>query len=268
MKSPDLPKNKALITGASAGIGATFARKLAERNYDLILVARRRERLKILRRELEEQHGVTCEVLPADLADEVGIETVAERIRETTDLTMLVNNAGFGTIGMFAEVDIMRHIDMIKVHVTAAVRLCHAALPAMIANRRGDIINVSSVSGFMDNPGGATYNPTKAYLNSFSQTLRNEMAEYGVRVQALCPGFTLTEFHEVGDFVEFVRDKVPKGWWMTPEFVVRKSLKGLEKGQVICIPHIRYKAIVALYRNRLISRLLRPILIRKSWRKK
>jgi len=257
-----------LITGASAGIGATFARELAGRKYDLILVARRRDRLESLCREIQDKYDVNCEILVVDLAKDQGIEDVVKRIRETPDLSMLINNAGFGFRGVFTEADIGKHLDMIKVHVIATVRLCHAVLPAMIANRRGAIINVSSVSGFMDNPGGSSYNPTKAYLNSFSQTLRNEVEEYGIRVQALCPGFTRTEFHLANDLTDIVSERVPDNWWLTSEYVVKKSLRALEKGQVICVPHIRYKAIVTLYRNRLIARLMRPIVMRKSWSKK
>ena len=264
---PESKRNRALITGASAGIGATFAFKLAERGYDLTLVARRREKLESMLRRIAEKHDVNCEIVPADLANHDDVRMVADRIRNMPDLTMLVNNAGFGTIGSFADVALEKHLDMIGVHVLATVELCHAALPAMIEKRRGDIINVSSVSGFMDNPGGVTYNATKAYLNSFSKTLHHEVEEYGLRVQALCPGFTRTEFHEVGDFTDFDRNRVPSSWWLAPEYVVEKSLKALEKGTVICIPHLRYKSIVALYRNRPIARLMRPIIRRKRWQK-
>jgi short-subunit dehydrogenase len=265
---PEISTGKALVTGASAGIGETFARELAKRRYDLILTARRLDRLEQLSHQLARQYNIHCEVLAADLAIDDGLETVAARIRQTPDLTMLVNNAGFGTIGDFADVDIEKHLSMINVHVKATVRLCHAALPGMVSNRRGDIINVSSVSGFMDNPGGTTYNSTKAYLNTFSRTLYNEVEEHGLRVQALCPGFTRTEFHEASRLTDFVNKTVPQSWWLSSEYVVKKSLKALEKKQVICIPHIRYKFIVALYRNRVIARLMRPIVISKSRQKR
>ncbi len=259
----DKTRGVALITGASSGIGETFAEELAARGYDLILVARRQDKLERICEQLREKYSVKCQILSADLARDEDIEKVASRIKETENLTMLINNAGFGAIGDFGEVDFGRQLDMISVHVLAAVKLCRAALPNMIAEKRGDIINVSSVAGFMATPGNINYCATKAYLIPFSEGLQEELKDKGIRVQALCPGFTCTEFHEVGDLVGFDRSHVPKGWWMSAEYVVRESLKALEKGRVTCIPHIRYRLIVTIVRNRFLARLLRPLIRRR-----
>ncbi len=260
---PELKGNRALITGASAGIGATFASKLAERGYDLILVARRQEKLEKVCREITKQYDITCEIQQADLADNGDIRRVADRIRETPGLTMLVNNAGFGTHGTIAEGDFKRQIDMITVHILATVTLCRAALPAMLANGRGDIINVSSVSGFLRAPGSVTYCSTKAYLNTFSEALHHEVSLSGLRVQALCPGFTVTEFHDTEELSDFDRNSVPKKWWMSAEYVVDKSLKALEKGKFLCIPSLRYWLISYIFRCPLLTALVRPLFARK-----
>ncbi|GIV59641.1 MAG: hypothetical protein KatS3mg043_0730 [Rhodothermaceae bacterium] len=189
----------ALITGASSGIGAGFARRLAERGYNLILVARRADRLAELAEELQTRHGIEAEGLPADLATDEGIRRVEARIVDCDTLDLLVNNAGFGTTGRFAEIDLAPQLAMIHVHVIAPVRLIRAALPGMMARGAGGIINVSSVSAFWPNAGSATYSATKAYLNAFSEALAHELRGTGVTVQALCPGFTRTEFHDTED---------------------------------------------------------------------
>ncbi|MCP4544285.1 MAG: SDR family oxidoreductase [Chloroflexi bacterium] len=245
--------NTALITGASSGIGAAFARQLAAQGHNLILVARRRERLAELSTELEEQHAISAQVLVADLATRDGIEQVEGQIAELDTLDILVNNAGFGIVGKFAEGDLGRHLDMIHVHVVASVRLCRAVLPGMIARDRGGIINVSSISAFTP-VGNVTYTSTKAYLVAFSEALQAELAGVNVRVQALCPGFTYTGFHDTPELIDdFDRARIPRMLWMSADRVVTGSLKALERGNVIFIPGIRNRLLTAVSRSRIIS---------------
>ncbi|HET8854075.1 MAG TPA: SDR family NAD(P)-dependent oxidoreductase [Ktedonobacteraceae bacterium] len=164
-------RKRALITGASSGIGAAFAHKLAASQYDLVLVARRKERLTSLAAELHQQFHIDAEVLVADLARPSDVERIEQRIGELGDLDLLVNNAGFGTPGTFVEIPLERHLEMMAVHVLASVRLCHAALPGVIARGQGAIINLSSIGAFMPKPGNETYCATKAYLLVFSDTI-------------------------------------------------------------------------------------------------
>ncbi len=258
---PDIP-GTALITGASSGIGAVFARQLAARGHALILAARRADRLEALATELRQQHNITAEVLTADLACLSDLERVEHRLTNTNDLTLLINNAGFGTRGSFDQVEFARHLGMIDVHVIATVRLTHAALPGMKARGRGAIINVSSLAGFVPRKGSATYGATKAYLNSFSQALGEELRGAGVKVQALCPGFTYTEFHDTRAMEGFSRSEIPKMFWMSAEEVVAHSLAALERNQVICIPGLRNRVLKVATQNRgILSALL-------AWRRR
>jgi len=240
----------ALITGASSGIGAAFARSLAAQGYNLVLVARRGAQLRSLADELHRKFNVRARVFPADLSDPTQVKRLETLIAEAGDLEILINNAGFGVPGKFAEIQAERNVEMIQVHVVATVRLCRAALPGMISRGRGAIINVSSVAAFMAGPKNATYSATKAYLNVFSEGLQDELKGTGVRVQALCPGLTRTEFHDRPGYEEY-KTKIPAFLWMTAEDVVRESLDGLEKDRVICILGRKNRLIVAILRNRL-----------------
>jgi short-subunit dehydrogenase len=249
--------NIALITGASSGIGATFARQLAAQGYDLILVARRRERLVALATELEERYAISAQSLVSDLSTADGVEQVASWIAELDSLDILVNNAGFGIVGKFAESDLARHLDMIHVHVIASVCLCRSALPGMIARHRGNIINVSSISAFIP-VGNVTYTSTKAYLVAFSEALQVELSGTGVRVQALCPGFTYTEFHDTPELLDdFDRSQFPKWMWMSADEVVGGSLNALGRGSVVYVPGIRNRLLATVGRSRIVSLLLR-----------
>jgi len=245
-----------LITGASSGIGAVFARKLAARGHDLVLVARRENLLLELRDELETEHGIRAEVLVADLADPSQLGRVEQRIAELDSLEILVNNAGFGREGKFAEIDIDGQVEMIQVHVVATVRLTRAALPGMIERGRGAIVNVSSLAGYMSVPGAVTYCATKAYLNVFSETVDTELRGTGVHIQLLCPGYTYSGFHETGEYKDFDRSEIPKALWMPAEKVVAASLKALDRKRRLCIPSVRYRLLSVILR----SRLFRPIL--------
>ena len=184
----------ALITGATAGIGAAFAHALAREGYDLVLVARDGERLAAMADELRSSYGSGVEWLPADLATDEGCARVEWRCGEGID--MLVNNAGLGTKGRFHEVPRALEEHLLRLNVRAVLRLTHAALPPMLARGAGAVVNVSSMAGFAPGARGATYGAGKAWVTSFSESLHLQYADRGVRVLALCPGFTRTEFHE------------------------------------------------------------------------
>jgi short-subunit dehydrogenase len=246
----------ALVTGASAGIGLEFCRQLARRGYDLILVARDAERLAAVAAELGARHGVGAEVLAADLARDADVDRVVARLDGAAGLTLLVNNAGFGTTGAFAESPPELQERMVRLHVLAPVRLTRAVLPGFVARGSGGVINVSSVASFIYAPGSANYCATKAHLTTFTEGLGIELAGTGVVVQALCPGFTRSEFHQrmgpgAGDRPAFM--------WMTAEAVVRASLAQLDRrGPVICVPGLGYKILVTVARllpRRMIGRL-------------
>jgi short-subunit dehydrogenase len=235
----------AAVTGASSGIGEVYAQRLAARGYDLLLVARRQDRLEQLASRLSEQHGVRAEVLPADLSNPQGLKMVEERLAAASDLTLLVNNAGFGIRGLFQESDLEKQEEMHRLHIIATLRLTHAALRGMTARGRGAIVNVSSVAAFSQSPWNSTYSATKTWMNSFTEALAVELRTLGspVKLQALCPGFTVTEFHDV---MGVSRSIVPRGWWLTSEQVVDDSLRGLEQDKLIVIPGLRYKIYVFL----------------------
>jgi short-subunit dehydrogenase len=239
----------ALITGASSGIGAAFARQLAAKGYHLILVARRGERLAALAAELREDYPIAADVLVADLSSLSNIERVERRIAELENLELLINNAGFGAPGPFAEVDLVRHMAMIHVHIIASVRLSRAALPGMMARRRGAIINLSSIASFVPLPGSTTYSATKAYLNVFSEGLQAELKGTGVKIQALCPGFTHTGFHYTPEHGASRFPRIPELLWMPAPEVAAQSLNALSRGQVIFIPGLKNRLLAVVARK-------------------
>lgn len=234
---------RALVTGASSGIGAAFARRLAGDGYDLVVVARNREALENLAAECASRHAVEIEVLPADLTRTEERGVVEARLAAQPGFDLLVNNAGFGTAGRFAESDVDREAEEIELNVVALVRLARAALGPMSARGRGAIINVSSLAGLGPYPYTATYGATKAFVNSFSEALAEELRESGVRIQALLPGFTRTEFQQRAGIDPTT---VPSFAWLEPEAVVDASLADLARGAVICIPGRGYRALVGL----------------------
>jgi uncharacterized protein len=249
----------AVVTGASAGIGKEFCERLARRGYDLIVVARDGNRLEALRQDLEPRHGIAVEVFPADLTIDTDVSLVAERLTRSAGLTLLVNNAGFGTRGALADASPALQEAMLRLHVVAPMRLTQAALPVLLRNGRGAIVNVSSMASFIYSPGNVNYCASKAYLTNFSEGLAAELAGTGIRVQALCPGFTHTEFH---GRMQLDAATLPPPWmWTSAGKVVETSLRRLERGGgVICVPGLRNKLIVLLLRlipRRLIGRLAR-----------
>jgi short-subunit dehydrogenase len=221
------------VTGASTGLGRVFAERLAADGHDLVVVARNQARLDELAAQLAKRHRAQVEVLVADLARKKGMRAVEERIASAPALALLVNNAGFGTAGPFAELPIDREEDELRVNVLALVRLTRAALPGMLARGSGAIVNVSSLAGLQAGPFSATYAATKAYVTSFTESLAEELRDTGVRVQALCPGFTRTEFQERAGLD--VSD-LPEVAWMSAEQVVESSLGALLRGEVVHVP--------------------------------
>ncbi len=236
---------RALVTGASRGLGAEFARQLAARGYDLVLTARDQGRLEDLARRLREQHGIEVEVLVGDLSKEETLQVLEQRVAEDEQLSLLVNNAGFGTWGRFTELDFDGELEMIRVNLLAVVRLTRSALPGMVRRGGGGIINVSSISAFFPQVFSATYNGTKAYIRNFSECLNEELRGTGVTVQALCPGLMQTDiFARAG--VETRR--IPWFLWMYPKRCVRFSLAALRRKKAVCVPNFGYRFLVLLLR--------------------
>jgi uncharacterized protein len=228
------------ITGASSGIGSVFARKLAP-EHDLLLMARRHQKLDELAADLTRQHSCHVEVLPTDLATEEGQQAAADRLAREDRLVLLINNAGFGSQGRFWESPLAVQEAMHRLHVLATVRLTHAALRRMVPQDRGGIINVASVSAFVRVPGTVSYAATKSWMTVFTEGLHLELQALGsqVVVQALCPGFTYSEFHDV---MGVRRERLAgSSLWMSPEYVVDQSLAGLGRRQLFVIPGWRYR---------------------------
>ncbi|WP_327234934.1 SDR family oxidoreductase [Streptomyces sp. NBC_01317] len=229
----------ALITGATAGIGAAFARRLAADGHNLVLVARDKERLREHATELHDRHGIEAEVLSADLSTDSGIEAVEMRLsdlRQPVDL--LVNNAGFANKGPFLEVPVSDELVMLKVHIEAVLRLTSVAVTGMKARGRGAVVNVASVAAFV--PRG-TYGASKAWVVQFSQGLARELVGSGVRVMALCPGFVRTEFHERAGLGT---QRIPDWMWLDADKLVTAALGDLARGKAVSIPDPRYKALM------------------------
>ncbi|MBK5250932.1 MAG: SDR family NAD(P)-dependent oxidoreductase [Actinomycetales bacterium] len=231
----------ALVTGATSGIGLAFARHLAARGRALVLVARDAQRLAMVAAECRALGAPDVEVLPADLATSDGVTAVAARLRGP-DVGMLVNNAGFAVGRPFlraSEAELVRQLD---VNVAAVLRLTHAALPGMVERGSGAVINVSSISALL--PGrGSTYSSSKAWVLAFSEGLATDVARYGVRVQALCPGFVRTEFHERAE-IEMAR--TPSWMYVDVDHLVATSLRDLDRGVVLSVPGALYRAMATL----------------------
>lgn len=229
----------ALVTGASSGIGCAFARRLAAEGHGLILVARDAVRLDAVAANLHGTYGASVEVLPVDLAAEDGCAAVEARLADPArPVDLVVNNAGFGLNAPFLSSGVADEERMLRVNVRAVLRLTKAAVPGMVARGGGDIVNLSSVAGFV--PSG-TYGASKAWVTSFSESLHRELAGTGVRVVAVCPGLTRTEFHERAGMD--VRG-VPGLLWLEPEQVVDAALRDLRRGRAVSVPGWQYRGLV------------------------
>ena len=239
----------ALITGASSGIGAALARVFARNGFDLVLTARREDRLVALKDVLEGEHNILARVLPGDLArSETPLALTAALMRDGVSIDVLVNNAGFGVPGLYRDTDWEAQRDFLQVLVTAPLELTHRLLPFMHARKYGRIMNVASVAGML--PGAAShtlYGASKAMLIAFSEALHAEQKGTGVFVSALCPGFTYTEFHDVnGSRARLGR--VPKLLWLPAERVAEEGYTALMKNQVVCVPGRIYRALTRAVR--------------------
>ena len=223
----------ALVTGASAGLGAEFCRQLADRCDVIIAVARRPEPMFALERELQGRAEV--HVVQADLATIEGVARTMEAIRQKGPLDYLVNNAGFSTLGVFDRELIDTQHEMVSLHINATLSLCRTAIPYMREIGGGNIINVSSLGAFLPSAGVAVYSATKAFLNSWSLSLQAELAGTGIRVQALCPGYTRTEIHDTASMDSFDKADVPDKYWMEVGPVVATSLEALKGEQVLVV---------------------------------
>jgi len=247
-----------VVTGPTAGIGRVFAERLAARGHDLLLVSRDAQRLETVAAELAARHGVRADAYAADLAADAAVEALAAELARRPRVDVLVNNAGFGTKGPLASTDPAAQSRMVHVHCAAPLRLAQAVLPGMVARRSGAIVNVASVAAFVTSAGNVTYSATKAFLQLLSEGMAAEVAHAGVRVQALCPGFTRTEFH---DRAGLAKSAIPGFAWQSAEQVVNASLAALERGgPVTVVPGASYQAVVALLRHtplRVLSRAIR-----------
>jgi short-subunit dehydrogenase len=246
-----------VVTGASSGIGADIARELARRGYGVTLVARREERLKELADELAGTHGVRAETVALDVTDAKGRQALAAQLEDRT-VEVLVNNAGFGSGGAFAELETERETLMVRTNVEALIGLTGVFLPGMVERGHGAILNVASLIAFQPVPYQATYGATKAAVLSFSEALHQEVRGRGVTVTAVCPGPVHTEFGEAGGFGGD-DERIPERLWLESEKVAADAVRGLENGDRVVVPGLRNQ-VLALYGQHLPRSLLLPLL--------
>ena len=233
----------ALITGATAGIGAAYAKLLAKEGFDLVLVARDLPRLKGVAKELSNLHKIKAETIKADLTKPAQLAKVEKRLANNSKpIEVLINNAGFGLKDSFLVSNLAKEQELLDVLVTAPMRLSHAVLPGMIKRNSGSIVNVSSVASFI---AGGTYSAAKSYLTIFSEYLHTELRDTNIKVSALCPGFTRTEFHARG---KMKMSGLPNYMWTTVDQVVAKSWRYVKAGKVICIPGWQYMLLSSIAR--------------------
>jgi short-subunit dehydrogenase len=231
----------ALITGATAGIGESFARLLARNGYNLILVARDLDRLNQRKIELRELHPqIKIELLRADLTVASDLNMVSARVEKGIDL--LINNAGFGINKTFTKSELVQEQELLDLLVKAPMQLTHSALPAMLNQGSGAIINVSSIASWI---AGGTYSAAKSYLTVFSESLHSEVKDSGIKVLSLCPGFTRTEFHQRG---RMRMNGLPNFLWLSADQVSKIAWRDLQRGRVISVPGWQYKIISSIVR--------------------
>lgn len=250
----------ALITGATAGLGASFSRRLAAEGRDLILVARDAERLETFAEDLRSRYPITVEVLPADLSTEDDCRAVAARLsNEDLPVDTLINNAGSGLYQAFGKAALTAELQMLDLNVRAVLTLTHAAVGVMTGRGRGEIINISSVAGFLPRGAAATYAAGKAWVTSFTEGLALLLKGTGVQVCAICPGFTRTEFHQRASAD---MSSTPSLLWLDADRVVADGLADARAGKVISVPSKRYRTIVLL-----VKLLPRPLVARAMARR-
>jgi short-subunit dehydrogenase len=236
-KPKSTTRRRALVTGASSGIGEEFARQLAKKGYDIVLVARRKDRLEKLAADFPP--AASSEIIEADLTTPEGVISVEKRLAEG-DIDLLVNNAGFATCGEFADLPLHRELEELDLNIKALVRLTHAALGPMVQRKRGNIINVGSTGSFQPVPYMSLYAATKAFVLHFSEGVYEEAKNHGVTVTCLCPGYVMTEFQQVAGID---REKLPSRGRLTPAQVVATALKGAAAGNAVVIPGAMNRAL-------------------------
>jgi short-subunit dehydrogenase len=228
-------KGKALVTGASSGIGAIYADRLARRGFDLILVARNRERLNVLAKRLTDKTGRTVEVVAADLSNKADVGRIEATLRTDPSITLLVNNAGVGAAGPLLSSDVGKMDEMISLNVSALTRLTYAAAPAFVARRGGAIINIASIVGIAPEVLNGVYGGTKAFVLALSLSLHKELAEKNVRIQAVLPGATATDFWDIAGVPVA---HLPSEIVMKADAMVDAALAGFDQGELVTIPSL------------------------------
>lgn len=244
-----MTRTRALITGASAGLGQEFARQLGADGKDLILVARRTEPMQALAEELMNTHQIEVDVIQADLSDSAAPALLFDTVRERgLEVDCLINNAGSSGPDLMQVRDWQTAHDYIELMMTSVVAMCHFFIPPMRERGYGRVLNVASVAGKLDTPGDYSYGPTKAYVIAFSRGLSGVLRNDGIHVTALCPGFTHTDFH-ASDRLTRMKNSLPKFIWYDADVVVREGLKALDKGRAVYISGRLYRYLVPLLRS-------------------
>ena len=232
----------AIVTGPTAGIGAAYAKLLAAKGYNLVLVSRDLKRLKQTAADLTASHAIETQVLSADLTTDKGIATLADFIAKN-EIEVLINNAGFGLNSSFVKSSAADEQSVVNILVTAPMQLSHAVLPQMVARKSGTIVNVSSVAGYF---AAGHYSAAKAYVTVLTESMHAEVGKHGVNVSALCPGFTKTEFHQRA---KMKMDALPSFMWLDADFLVAKSWADAQAGKAISIPGWQYRVMVWIAKN-------------------
>ena len=259
-----MPTDVALVTGASSGIGAALARRIAREGRNLMLVARRIDRLETLAGELKAAHGIDAHAVSTDLTRPGAVVAlIGEMDRRGLTVDWLVNNAGFGTNGRFDQLPVEGELEEIRLNVEVLVELTGRLVPGMVSRRRGAVINIASVGGFVSSPYMATYSATKAFVLSFTEAIAAELRGTGVQALCVCPGFTHTEFHERAH-MDLSGFAVPEFAWMTAEQVADQTVRAVGKGPIL-VNGVMNSAMVAALRlvpravlSRITASLLRP----------
>lgn len=232
----------AIVTGPTAGIGAAYAKLLAAKGYNLVLVSRDLKRLEQTAADLTAKHAIETQVLSADLTTDKGIATLADYIAKN-EIEVLINNAGFGLNSSFVKSSAADEQSVVNILVTAPMQLSHAVLPKMVARKSGTIVNVSSVAGYF---AAGHYSAAKAYVTVLTESMHAEVSKHGVNVSALCPGFTKTEFHQRA---KMKMDALPSFMWLDADFLVAKSWADAQAGKAISIPGWQYRVMVWIAKN-------------------
>ena len=247
VKEGKLMTKTAVITGATTGIGAAYAGRLAKNGYDLVITGRRKEIIQKLADDLSKQYGIKVDVIIAELSNDNDFQKLVDVVKTKEDIEILINNAGFsGYLKHSLDIDNSEHEKMIKVHEIIPIRLISVIVPRMIKRGNGSIINVSSMGAFLPVPSGSVYGASKAFLYNYSQSLYMEVKDKGIKVQVLCPGFTQTDFGKNYYPKEFLDRVLKKMKMMPPEKVVDYSLICLKKNKLVCIPGVSNKVMAKL----------------------